>query len=88
MSPTPKARRVSPAEAIATWFCADVADVREGRYQAGRTACPVFVIGEDYFAATPGARLESKEPKEPMAWGFEGHVKIAGKWFSIWRAKG
>lgn len=40
------------ADAIATYLCSDIADVREGRYHYGRTGTlQIYVIGNDYMTA-------------------------------------
>lgn len=41
------------ADALATYFCSDVADMRDNRYHQGRTgSLQIFVIGNDYYTAT------------------------------------
>lgn len=45
------------ASVIAMYFSDDIADVREGRYHAGRTgSLQIYVIGNDYYTACHSTR--------------------------------
>jgi hypothetical protein len=44
-------KRHTAAERIATHLWTDIADVREGRYHYGRTSCPVYTYGNNYYCS-------------------------------------
>lgn len=49
------------ADAIATFLCSDIADVREGRYHYGRTgSLQIYVIGNDYMTACKSGKKPVK----------------------------
>lgn len=49
------------ADAIATYICSDIADVRDSRYHYGHTgSVQIFVIGNDYMTAV---KTGKKVPK-------------------------
>lgn len=59
-----KVTRRSGAEIIATHFCNDIADVRDGVYQNYRPA--VYVVGNDYYCSPPvGQKPPSNAPGKP-----------------------
>lgn len=79
-----KAPRRSAAEIIAFHFSTDIASVREGRYQPGRTGPePVYVVGDDYWCAPKATR----PPPDADKFGFNPWQEVAcyyGR--KVWRS--
>lgn len=80
------AKRLNAAEAIANVLGWDIGDVKENRYQYGRTSKPVFTAGDYYYCAgeTP-AKFYGDENK----WRWES-VSCAlndSKGWKVWKAR-
>jgi hypothetical protein len=65
MAPDPRNPKIPnflPRRAIAMFLGEDEAEVEnEHRYQPTRTPCPVYSVGNDYYAATRGKRAPKSE---------------------------
>lgn len=60
------------AEIIAFHFCADLAEMRDQRYQPGTYTSPaVYVVGQDYYCAPAAGKLPGNkfpgQPWQPVA---------------------
>lgn len=53
--------------ALAEHWMADFAEVEDYRYQSGRTPCPIYTSGNDYYTATSGFR-HPRTNDEYRAW--------------------
>ena len=72
LSYIPQRKRArSAAFVIATFFCSDIADVTEGRYQYGRTSIPVYVIGNNYYCCPPEGSTKLPQTDKDMPWDWK-----------------
>lgn len=79
--------KLNSAEAIANVLGCDITDVRENRYQYGRTNIPVFTEGDYYYCAT----MEDGEPAKhkSIEWQWERCKDIpmnSKKGWIVWKA--
>jgi hypothetical protein len=79
------------AEAIATVFSIDVADVKDGRYHYGRTTAPVFTLGENYYCATKFGRGEKPaqmfDDKDRWSWVEKHDAFVQSQGWQVWESK-
>ncbi len=80
-------------EAMAQHLGWEYSELKEYRYHAGRTSCPVYTTGNLYYCATKGnkkpARYISRGIDQTTQWTWE-EVKepyINGFGFKIWQSK-
>lgn len=78
-------KRLNAAEAIANVLGWDVEDVKDNRYQYGRTSKPVFTAGDYYYCAgeTP-AKFYEKENR--WEWVKVEHPTNSKYGWTVWRA--
>jgi hypothetical protein len=57
----PTTRRISRAEIVATHLSMDAGDIRDYEYHRGRTAAPVFGIGDRNYTVASPAELRGIE---------------------------
>lgn len=78
-------KRLNAAEAIANVLGRDITDVKDNRYQYGRTSKPVFTAGEYYYCA---GDVPAKFYEDESRWEWEKveHPSNDKYGWTVWKA--
>lgn len=63
-----KKKNYKSADIIAMEFCMDIADLRDYRYQYGRSDKPIYAIGNTYYCASPLGKPPAKHREIDYEW--------------------